>query len=268
MNNEIEQYVQRQLAIQQQAHQMELARVQHELLLSNEVARKLKVKQETSRFKRPEDKRAVEFLVNEQFDLKEITDDFMRVIGEAAHDEDLDFELLLADNPREIAQFLKRNLSFLNKRDRCVRYELEAYNMSIKTPGGWLTEKKFREDSIFLQGSEKANWWEEPELSVEKKYEKLRKAEADVKREVALKKVFYKKPLKFPYNSQGSQRRFTRWDQGPQSSATWSNSGNVVSRSPSFIPLPKDNQKQAGQQGPNCYHCGETGHIQKNCPKK
>ena len=95
MNNEIEQYVQRQLAIQQQAHQMELARVQHELLLSNEVARKLKVKQETSRFKRPEDKRAVEFLVNEQFDLKEITDDFMRVIGEAAHDEDLDFELLI-----------------------------------------------------------------------------------------------------------------------------------------------------------------------------
>ena len=198
------------------------------------------------------------FLVNEQF---EITDDFMRVIWEAALDEEI------ADNLQEIAQFLKRNLSFLNKRDRCVRYELEVYNMSIKTPGGWLTEKKFREDSIFLQGSEKANWWEEPELSVEKKYEKLRKAEADVKREVALKKVFYKKPLKFPYNSQGSQRRFTRWDQGPQSSATWSNSGNVVSKSPSYN-LPKDNLKQSGQQGPNCYHCGETGHIQRNCPKK
>ena len=45
----------------------------------------------------------------------------------------------------------------------------------IKTSGGWLTENKFREDSIVLQGSKKSKWWEEPELSVEKKYEKLRK---------------------------------------------------------------------------------------------
>ena len=37
--------------------------------------------------------RPVEYLVNEQFDLKEITEDFMRVIGEAAHDEEIDLGL-------------------------------------------------------------------------------------------------------------------------------------------------------------------------------
>ena len=62
------------------------------------------------------------FLVNEQF---EITDDFMRVIWEAALDEEI------ADNLQEIAQFLKRNLSFLNHRDKCSRYELEAYNQDF-----------------------------------------------------------------------------------------------------------------------------------------
>ena len=72
MNEEIAQYVQRQLARQQQAHELELARVQQELIMSNEVARKLKVEQETSRFRRPEDKRPVEFLINEQLVLKEI----------------------------------------------------------------------------------------------------------------------------------------------------------------------------------------------------
>ena len=55
MNDEIARFVQEQLARQHQVHQAELARMQQELLLSNEAARKLKVKQETSRFKRPED---------------------------------------------------------------------------------------------------------------------------------------------------------------------------------------------------------------------
>ena len=181
--------------------------------------------------------------------------------------------------------------SILNKRDRINRREIEKYNMANVSHAKWSTVKKFQADSMFLSADDDKNWWEVPEPTTEKKMEMFRKAESDVKKDLAMKKTFK------PY-----QRKYTRWSSG-QASYGYSSypvansirphhnrSGysnrvrpDVMAGQPNYTPsllqrppfqvgyapvnnsLPSSSSSAGGPK--KCYKCHEYGHIESQCKK-
>ena len=174
-------------------------------------------------------------------------------------------------------------------RDRKFKRQIESYHVAANSAGGWLTEKKYRADSIFLE-DESIAWYEQPEPSTEKKMEQFRRAEADAKKELTMRKTF-KGQSSSPYR----KRSFTRWDQrspsptaGPSFRSApiqdYSQYRDVGSFRPNFIPpmlqhMPQSNFVPVGNQGfhsvdgtkpkkDGCFTCGDLSHGWRQCPKK
>ena len=110
---------------------------------------------------------------------------------------------------------------FLNKRDRTNRREIEAYNIKNASLGKWATEEKYRADAIFLNNDDGLQWYEKPEPSEEKKLENFRRAEAEVRKEASMRKLFASKEST-PYS-----RKFSKWayEKAPAAFSTYSGSG-------------------------------------------
>ena len=88
-------------------------------------------------------------------------------------------------------------------------------------------------------------WYEKEEISAEKKLALYRSAEREAKFAQQRKAQFERK------------RKPTRWDPP----ATSNSDSAFMSNQLRFPPVPsQQNQVQ-------CFGCGETGHIRRNCPK-
>ena len=156
--------------------------------------------------------------------------------------------------------------------------------------GGWLTEKKYRADSIFLE-DDSSEWYEQPEPSTEKKMEQFRRAEADAKKELTMRKTFRGKSKS---STSFRKRSSSRWDQRYSSSSAGPSYRSAPRQDysqyrdgsfrPNFIPpmlqhMPQSNFAAIGYQGfhgadaakpkkEGCFTCGDLRHGWKQCPKK
>ena len=225
-------------------------------------SREMMIEQAKSKFKAPADKRAIGYLMEEEFDLKDLLGGLGWVIEED--------ETLLApeDNADAYKKFAWLVLNSVNMRCRKNGKEIEAYHVANNSQYGWSTEKFYNQGDTFTKVSDKP-WYEEEELSIEKKLSKLRAAEKEAK---------HHKQEREREDSDRRGVKRSRWSTAPATATVSSQesaalqfgssqlmfphqpSGAAV---PGYLPQPHHLQRSTVQ----CFNCLEFGHIKKNCPK-
>ena len=274
--DEVKAIVSEALARQKAESAAELLELKEKLEFSNHWARDLKVKQEQAKFREPADKKAIGYLCNEKLDLDEASNDFMSMFGDESAEDGINTTVTEA-NKEAVSNYLRKHFLALGKRIRFNKRETESYHVALASPGGWKTEKKYRADSIFAS-DDSTPWHLKPEPSTEKKMENFRRAESDVQKELAMKKVFNRSDAAMPY-----ARRPSRWDYRslPTHASSFNAAGpsgfvqgqNIYANSmppppyppASFVPL---NQQNVYGNKDGCWKCGEQGHNKYQCPKK
>ena len=213
-------------------------------------AQKMRIEQEMSKYKDPASKRGVQFIMGCQFDLENLLSLITPLFDE---------EGALLENKHEEKDIALRAIRDWGiDREKKNRTEREAYAMSNRSRHGWLTEKFFRQDDIFLgEGEERA------ELTASEKVSRFRAAEAQAKYHLQ----WTAKSGKFGGRGRGVKR--SRW--GPPTSSFTSASAAAASSSAevtrsggggNFIP-------GAAFQPPKlpiqCFKCLQFGHMKREC---
>ena len=200
-------------------------------------ARNLKIQQEKSKMSTPADKRSLGYILDEKFDLQDLFK-ALKEISPAAEGQ----PFITAQNFKIVESTLAETVLHVEKRMRKNKREEESYRIANKSQFGWKTEKMFREDDTFKDDEDDTNWWTKPDLSAEKKLEKFKSSEREVKFQQNLRKSF----------SSGGK------------SAEPLYGGASSSRSVSLLSRAKPYTQS---QDRSCHHCGALGHIKPNCFK-
>ena len=181
------------------------------------------------------------YLTEEKFDLKEMSTILLGILP----DDDSGF--VTAANCKQVEAVLFTVRDHLAMRSRKRKAEEEAYRIAKEAIFGWKTEKAFRKDPVFEEddGSDEM-WWQKPELSREKKVERMRAAERDVKLQLSNRKFLLQNKFKpGPFNRSFQKRDF---------------SFGSFRRHPQFPQVRPDTRR--------CFWCQGFGHIARSCPVK
>ena len=162
---EVQKIVDKALADQQK-------RVIQQLQQSTLFNRNIKIEQLKASFKNPADKRAIGYLVDEEFDWR----DFTNAMKDISEKDEL---LEVGSNGEKFKGFGEFCLRFANMRSRKNAKEIEAYKVANKSQYGWMTEKFYRQGELFDKDSD--DWYEKDELAADKKLSLLRNAEKEAK---------------------------------------------------------------------------------------
>ena len=143
---------------------------------SKQMIRKHKQELELSRFDRESDKRAMKFLLDSKADLQDI-------LAQASKLKQEDGVTLkeVEGNEAIYRSFFQSLLKWYQMRQKKLQKEEESYYVANTALGGWNTERIFNEakHSIFRSEEERAEWYEQPELSVDEREKKIRAADRD-----------------------------------------------------------------------------------------
>ena len=216
--------------------------------------------QETTKYKTPGDKKAVEYLMEEMFDLKEMHSALNLITPD-----DPAQPVITAANCQMVESTIKFMVDHLQMRLRKRSFEEESYRIARESTFGWRTEKKFRKDPIFLEENldDDSLWYQKPELSKEKKLEKLRTAERDVKFEItnARKLQQYRPEGSDQFGFQPSRQNYQNYSSQHLQNQSYSQQNQFSSYPPRQMPYARvDNRK--------CNSCFVVGHIARFCPVK
>ena len=105
-------------------------------------------------------------------------------------------------NKTQVENAIFSAMDFVKMRVRKRKAEEEGYKIAKEAAFSWKTATKFMKNGVFDNNDdldEDTPWWEKPELSKEKKMEKMRAAERDVKFEIANKKKLVQQPFRNRY---------------------------------------------------------------------
>ena len=104
---------------------------------------------------------------------------------------------------------MKSTVDFVEMRFRKNQVEHESYRIARESVFGWKTEKMFNKDAVFedLNLDDDSPWWCKKDLSKEKKWEKLKAADRQVKFQLANVKKFQSKnsPFSNKFNQNSGQ---------------------------------------------------------------
>ena len=234
-----------------------------------EMSRKASIEIRKREFSRPEDKRAVGFISDINYDLE----DFFTKVKELLVNVDNikeDPEVVdVTENKDKVTSFIKYCVKYGAKMSRKYNREFEDYQVANNSRGGWGTAKFFRQGELFDRSLKEKSWLEkEEEEGSEEKAKRLRNAERqaalDIKEKTKLSQSYLQRG--------GSGRKRTRFDSpsrysaaAPSSSAT-----SVGTSSSSYSPMsfgPGQLYYPPGAAQVQCYGCQGFGHIRKYCPK-
>ena len=222
------------------------------------MSRKASIELRKSKFKEPQDKRAVGFISELRYDVEDFENLFKDLLDD--NKEFVDFN----ENKEKVTQFLKSCATFGHKLNKKLEREYEAYKVANNSDLGWSTEKFYRQGAFFEDSLKDNNssWLEKDEVeSAEDKLKRFRNAERQAKMAAKDKtkstKNFYQR---------GGRRR-NRWDEAaasdsstPSSPAGGSSSFAYKFGSQQMYQPPHSNPVQ-------CHLCDGFGHYKKNCPK-
>ena len=147
-------------------------------------------------------------------------------------------------NKTEIETTLFAAVDHVKMRMRKRKEEEESYRIAREATFGWKTATVFKKDPVFEDDDDlETQWWEKPELSREKKQQKLREAEREVKFQLT-----NKRKLQQPFKS-----KFYNSFQSSGSAA----GGQFRPR----LPYTRVDTRR-------CHGCQNIGHISRFCPNK
>jgi len=212
-------------------------------------SRDLRINQEKAKYKAPADKKAVEYLVEEDFDLREL----YSLVSSVTPDDNT-LPVVTAANCRLVEATLQGVVSHLQMRMRKRKCEEESYRIARESTFGWKTEKMFRKDPIFDEGDydDDTAWWQKPELSKEKKKEKLKNAESQVKFQMTNgRKMLNQGKFRGGFQN-GFQNQYPKFN------------NNKIQSFGGQSRLPYGNARQDSRQ---CHQCWGVGHISRFCPQ-
>lgn len=223
-------------------------------------SREMLIEQAKAKFRAPADKRGMGYLMEEEFDLKDLGAKLEKIMNEDTLSE-------VANNEEKFKEFGEFVIRYTNMRSRKNAKEIEAYHVANNSQYGWSTEKFYNQGDKFKTISEKNEpWYEKEELSIEKKLTKLRAAEKEAK--------LHKQDREREDQERRGVKR-SRWGpsvSGQEPPAFQSGPAQQWSSFPGAAmgaAFPINQQLQFPPRSTvQCYGCGEIGHIQKNCPKK
>ena len=150
-------------------------------------------------------------------------------------------------NKAQVENAIFSAMDFVKMRVRKRKAEEESYKIAKEAAFSWKTATKYMKNGVFDDEDDLDDdipWWEKPEPTKEKKMEKMRAAERDVKFEIANKKKLAQQPFR---------NRFRSDQQGLGGGV----SGGVGAR----LPYSKSGPRR-------CHHCLGYGHIQRFCPQR
>ena len=88
--------------------------------------------------------------------------------------------IVTAANCRLVESSLQSCVSYLEMRSRKRKAEEESYRIARESVYGWRTEEIYRKDAVFTGEDDfdiDTQWWQKPELSREKKKEKIKQTD-------------------------------------------------------------------------------------------
>jgi hypothetical protein len=233
-------------------------------------SRDLKIVQETAKYKSPADKKAVEYLMEENFDLKEMHSALNLITPD-----DPAQPIVTAANCHVVESTIKFMVDHLQMRLRKRTFEEESYRIARESTFGWRTEKKFRKDPIFIEDNfdDDSLWYQKPELSKEKKLEKLRIAERDVKFEMTNMRKMQQEQFRpegsgqFGFQARQQHQNQFYYQQRQNQSHSHQHQNQSHSHQNQFYS--QSRQMPYGRQdNRKCNACGEIGHISRYCSVK
>ena len=105
-------------------------------------------------------------------------------------------------NKPEVEKALFSALDHVKMRLRKRKEEQESYRIAREATFSWKTEAVFRKDPVFDDDDDmETQWWQKPELSKEKKQEKLRLAEREVKFQMSNRRKLQQSYRSKPFSS-------------------------------------------------------------------
>ena len=181
------------------------------------------------------------YLTDEKFDLKDLTTILCGVLPDG------NVSFISEANSKQVESVLFTLRDLLAMRCRKRKAEEDTYRIASKAVFSWKTAKAFQENPVFEDDDDSDKmWWEKPELSIEKKMERMKTAERDVKFELSNRRFLLQSKAKtLPYN-----RPFQRQDR---------DHGSVQKRP--YFPQGRPDTRR-------CHWCQGVGHIARNCPVK
>ena len=184
--------------------------------------------------------------MDEKLDLKELLDALNDVLPD-----DNSPGFITRENCAKIETTLFSVRDHVVMRQRKRREEEESYRVANESHFGWMTEKQFRKDSVFLNDDdEEVDWWHKPELSIEKKMEKLRSAEREAKFQLSNKKFKHQFKERSSFKGQGSYP-------------------SKFNQAMAAVPGQWRPRMQLGNTDTRvCHLCLNVGHVQRFCPQR
>ena len=149
--------------------------------------------------------------------------------------------IVTAANCRLVESSLQSCVSYLEMRSRKRKAEEESYRIARESVYGWRTEQIYRKDAVFTGEDDfdiDTQWWQKPELSREKKKEKIKQADREAKFQLS-----NRGQQKF-----GSSFQSDSFESGHQTSQSWQ-------------PHPYG----YGYESRRCDRCHTVGHIARDC---
>ena len=153
-------------------------------------------------------------------------------------------------NCRQVESTLKLCVDHLQMRFRKRKSEEESYRIARESVYGWKTQQLYRKDAVFGDEDDldfDTPWWKKPEVSKEKKLEKLKQSDREVKFQLTNRR-------------QLQQNSFSSSQSYFQPGQIKSDSGPVRSNYGQYHPYGRDTRR--------CNWCHVVGHIASFCPQK
>ena len=236
-------------------HKGEMEVLKKQLEAAQEMSRKGAIEAETKKYRAPSDKKAIEFLFDEKYDLEMLQEDFTRLLGMEFVESNEAQQLALIDGKKaEIREMLCNMADHGNKRLRKTCKEIELYEIAANSKYGWTTVKFYRQSEMFRKTDSDVKWWDVEEMSEGDKTKKLRKAEKAA--------ADYLESQKKEEASSGNSIKRSRFGP-PVHSAT----GQEVNHFPAQLSVPPP-WPQPPVETRQCHACKLPGHLQAACPYK
>ena len=127
------------------------------------MSRKASIEIKKREFHREEDRRAVGFICDVNYDLEDFfskTKELLTNVGDPDNDPEV---IDVTENKEKVTDFIKYCVAFGAKTSKKYNREFESYRVANSSRGGWATVDFFHQSDLFDKNLKEKSWLDRPE---------------------------------------------------------------------------------------------------------